>query len=319
MDDFQAQVIALVNQYGRKWATFEELLDEDREKIRSAYRRWAGTHTPDQIPRELKEEESDVGEEANYDQQPVVRLAFPTDEHFPYQDDRARELAMLIVEEFDPHILVRGSDGLDFYSISGFDKNPERVKNGGLQQEINMWKRGEREWRSVSDADRYWIPGNHEDRWRRYLWRHPEIAELDAMRVERLLDFGELGLMRARNGEIVIKDKLLVKHGNRVSRHSGYAGKNELMSEFYAMTTLTGHTHRGGVHYATTRSGIVAAYECFCLCDPTQAEYVSGLPNWQQGLVLATVTDEIVHIMPIIFHSRRGRKIARWRGKEYRV
>ena len=33
-----------------------------------------------------------------------MKIAFPTDEHFPFQDDQAREVAMMIVQDFDPDL-----------------------------------------------------------------------------------------------------------------------------------------------------------------------------------------------------------------------
>ena len=57
-----------------------------------------------------------------------MKLAFVTDEHHPFQDDHARSVALKIVQDFDPDMVVCGSDGIDFYQVSHFDKNPERVK-----------------------------------------------------------------------------------------------------------------------------------------------------------------------------------------------
>lgn len=48
MDDFTEDVISLVEEHGRKWTKIGEILRENPEKVRSAYRRWDGTHTPSQ-------------------------------------------------------------------------------------------------------------------------------------------------------------------------------------------------------------------------------------------------------------------------------
>ena len=50
-----------------------------------------------------------------------------------------------------PHELLQhrngraGSDGLDFYRLSRFSKNPLRAKSTTLQTEIDMWQAGQRE------------------------------------------------------------------------------------------------------------------------------------------------------------------------------
>ncbi len=58
----------------------------------------------------------------------MTRLVFPTDEHFPFQDEHARSVALQIVADFQPEVRIAGSDGLDFYALSKFDKDPHQDK-----------------------------------------------------------------------------------------------------------------------------------------------------------------------------------------------
>jgi len=250
------------------------------------------------------------------------KVAFPTDEHYPFQDDNARHVALQIVRDFDPDLLICGSDGVDFYSISSFDKDPKRSFN--IQHEINCWQAGMREWISAApNARKFYIPGNHEDRLRRYLWRHPEMSGLTVLSLHRLL---ELDFMGIEYEEAIIGENygqsevevgpLVVKHGTVVRKHSAYTARGEMEKEFYSVPVLfTGHTHRGGTHMATTRSGIVRAYECFCLCD-TNPAYVNK-SNWQQGLVLATIYGTLVQVEAIPFIEVNGVKSAVWRDSVY--
>ncbi len=247
-----------------------------------------------------------------------LRVAFPTDEHFPYQDENARSVALQIVRDFDPDIRIAMSDGLDFYSVSKFDKDPAVLKVGGLQNEIDAWIAGQREWLDASPRARV-IPllGNHEDRLRKYLWQHPELHDLEVLKLENILKFSELHIEGKVLDEFAMgaNHKLVIKHGSRIRQQSAYSARAELEKEFYAANVLTGHTHRGGAHHATTRRGVVSAFECFCLCSLTPAYDPS--PNWQQGIVLATVGDAGVFVEPILFTRDFGRVVARWRGKEY--
>lgn len=253
---------------------------------------------------------------------PTLRLAFPTDEHYPFQDDHARAVALKIVSDFDPHIRIAGSDGIDFYAVSAFDKNPDRIKKGGLQYEINCWMAGQREWRDAApNARAFFLIGNHEDRLRRYLWRHPELFDLDVLRLPSLLRMAELDIVWEKekgeraNQELALYNRLTVRHGEQVRKYPAYSAKAELESEMFAISLLTGHTHRGGSYYARTRTGLVQAHECFCLCD-LNPEYVRN-PNWQQGIVLAEVSPNHLAVEAIPFHRRLGKVTAYWRGKEY--
>jgi hypothetical protein len=244
-----------------------------------------------------------------------MKLAFPTDEHYPFQDEAARTVALKIVADFDPDLRIAGSDGMDFYSLSKFDKNPSRIKVD-LQAEIEAWQSGQRDWIDAApNAEALWIPGNHEDRLRRWLWAHPSFYGLEALQWKNLLGFDALNITEAPGGSVDLFGKLLVKHGSVVRKNSAYTAMAELVNEFFAISTLSGHTHRGGVTYATTRNGVVQGVEGFCLCD-LDPEYVVH-PNWQQGIVLAEVTEQNMSIEPVHFNRFNGRVRAIWRGKEY--
>lgn len=250
-----------------------------------------------------------------------MRVAFPTDEHHPFADEKAREVALKIVQDFDPELLVAGSDALDFYTISHFDKNPARVKMT-LQTEIDTWKRAQREWIDAApNAVVKFIQGNHEDRHRRLLWSNPSLSALDALQLPNLLELAAFNIEweyskgEAANQEIVLFDKLVIKHGKFVRSQSAYSAKAEVEFERYSLSSATGHTHRGGVYYTRTRQGIVQAAECFCLCS-LEPEYVR-FPDWQQGIMLINVDEDGVSFEPVPINSFRSRKRAVWRGKEY--
>lgn len=231
-------------------------------------------------------------------------------------------MALQIVRDFQPDIRIAGSDGMDFYSISKFDHDPERLKEGKLQREIDKWAAGQREWTSACPtAHVFFIIGNHEDRLRKYIWKHPELSDLKALKLPNILGLDELGIYwewekkELANLELVLHDRLVVKHGDLIRKYSAYTAKGELENENYAISTLTGHSHRGGTHYATTRKGVIVAQEGFCLCN-LEPEYMRH-PNWQQGLVLAEVSEKSLAMEPIPFYRVRGKVKAAWRGKEY--
>lgn len=249
----------------------------------------------------------------------MTKVAFPTDEHRPFQDDRAVALAQRIVSDFKPDILIRGSDGLDFYSVSYFQKS-RKVFAGQLADEINSWKQAEKAWGDTVDSKcrKYFLIGNHEDRLRKYILSNaPMLEGIEALELQNLLDFQKFGIRLAYNNEVTVDGKLLVKHGNIVRKHSAYTARGELEKEMYGITMMTGHTHRGGTHYATTRQGVVAAYEGFCLCD-LNPSYMNGAVNWQQGILLATVHPAGVQVEQVPFF-RKGQKLyAHWRDNEYK-
>jgi hypothetical protein len=247
----------------------------------------------------------------------VTTLAFPTDAHYPFQDENARQVALKIVAEFKPEEIITGSDGLDFYSLSHFDKDPAVLKGAGLQRQIDLWVGGEKEWTSAAPlAKKRWIPGNHEVRFEKYLWRNPELCDLDVLKISSVLKFDVCGIKEEPEEEINYFDLLSVRHGTVVKKHSAATALGEMEIEKYAISTMSGHTHRGGTAYVTVRGKLRQAQECFCLCS-LEPLYMRS-PNWQQGIVLATVTKKYLSIEPIPFTRIAGKVVAHWRGKEFR-
>jgi hypothetical protein len=236
--------------------------------------------------------------------------------HVPFLDPRAFELALKITEAWQPNTVVIGSDGLDCYKLSKFDKNPERRET--IQDEIDEWVKRTREIKqAVPQAELVWIPGNHEDRLRRLVWANPGLYGLRVLTWPSLLSFEDLEITEAKYKEYVIKDRIVVKHGSAIRQHASRSGWVELNREAFAVTTISAHCHRMGMAPKTTRRGIVACYESGCLCN-LNPEYASSV-DWQQGIVLIEMsqTSHLFHIYPVMFIPSEGKLRVLWQGKEY--
>ena len=247
-----------------------------------------------------------------------VKVAFPTDEHHPYADHKARDVALQIVSDFNPDIISAGSDAMDFYSISRFQKNPKKAIINNLDREKETWQAAQREWNEASpNAKRYYIKGNHEDRLIKYQEKHPEIYGLKALEFQNFFELSKYDIRMATNNEISVLSQLLISHGTIVRAKSGYTANAELEKESASITTITGHTHRGGSSLKTTRTGIYAGYEGYCLCD-TNPDYIKN-PNWQQGITLATCNKawRFPQVEPITFWNKNNQVHAIWRDKHY--
>jgi predicted phosphodiesterase len=210
-----------------------------------------------------------------------------SDLHIPYHDRHAWDLTLAIVGYVKPDHVCLAGDVIDAYMLSLFDRDPNRYADGGLQEELDQWRRMARMLRSeTGDAGRMtFLPGNHEDRLRRYIWRHPELHGIRALELPMLMDLESYGI-EYHEYEISLLPSLIVRHGRIVRKHSGMSAKAELEHEKYAVSTITGHTHRLGSHYARTRRGVVKAMENGCLCD-LEPEYVRH-PDWHHGCTLVT-------------------------------
>ena len=243
----------------------------------------------------------------------MEKYAIVADTHPPFQDSYAVDLACQVIADFKPDVLVHLGDGIDFYAVSHFDRDPDRVLK--LQDELDSAKAVNRDLVSASpNAKKVYIEGNHEYRWARYLMRHPEIANLKVLAIQELLGLESWEYNEEQYS--VLSNRLKFIHGRRISKHSGFSAKYALESAFHQQSVLMGHSHRQGVHFVTGPRWMVTAVEVGCLCQPM--EYSGDTPNWQQGIALITADDSNRFGLELLTFLQSGRvRRVIWREREY--
>lgn len=242
------------------------------------------------------------------------------DTHAPYQDDKAVDLACQILEAVKPDEVVHLSDGVDFYALSSFDRDPDRVLQ--LQDELDTGYEVHKRLASAApDAEWYYCGGgNHERRLYRYLTKHPEMYGLRALRLDKLLRLDDLGWSTGEDGKEFLGRRLQLTHGEHYSKNAGWGVKRELEDRAYQQSVVMGHTHKIG---KTTRRGprlCVGGWEIGCLCT-LEPEYRRNA-NWQQGMAIITTTDILgLHhfaVEPLEFVGRgKGARRVIFRGNEF--
>jgi len=224
------------------------------------------------------------------------------DIHAPYEDYRALHgiYRMINNESFDK-IKIMG-DLVDFYALSTFDKNPNRIT--GLQNEIDVAQYHLGKLRKVFSGEITLFEGNHEYRLMKYLKKNPEMSSLTRINnIPSILELNKFGVKYKKNE---LYKGILFKHGNLVRKHSGYTAKGEFENE--GTSGISGHTHRLSSFYVTNRSGYHAWYEMGHLCDEGLAEYMEGkVANWQKGFGVLTFDNKLktwkMEQIPIIKNS----------------
>lgn len=215
----------------------------------------------------------------------MLKFIVANDFHFPFQDDRAISQFLNFVKKYKPNTVILNGDVLDFYCLSRFDKNPERL--GTLQEELNQVSDFLIKLRNCckKSTQIIYILGNHEDRLRKYIWTHNELAGLDNLKLEKMID------VKTPNVKIVKRfnlGRLLFTHGSIVRKYSGYSANAEL--EKYKTSGSSGHTHRLGSFFQSGYYGNTEWHESGCMCK-LDAEYLESEPNWQQGFIVGMIED----------------------------
>ena len=209
------------------------------------------------------------------------------DIHVPYQDDRAIEPVLKCIRDLKPDKIVQLGDFYDFYDLSKFDKDPNRVN--GLQEEIDA---GKKLWMLIHQAspksELIMLEGNHESRLQSYLKKNPEMHSLRSLKLDNIIEVKDLGVkVFGADKDYMLNESLLLTHGAkddgcRLSQFAGYSAKMNLDRKNISM--VHGHTHRMGSSMRTDYSGLKVAYEIGCLCS-LKPEYMKN-PNWQQGFAV---------------------------------
>ena len=220
-----------------------------------------------------------------------------SDIHVPYQDDNAVSIAQAYAKDYKPDVLVINGDLVDFYTLSTFDKNPDRKVS--VQQELDMGYQVLKDFRKAVPAHCkiYMTEGNHEQRLQRYLWRNPELEGLRDLKLQKLLRLKELGIQfigvsgdywKKDTGHLKLGDTIVMHGDNRLngastSRYSGYSAKNTMLG--VQQGVIIGHVHRLAQVYHSTPYGTLVGIEGGSLCQHT------GNANWQQGFVTFETED----------------------------
>lgn len=185
---------------------------------------------------------------------------------------------------------------MDFYSISRFDRNPDRIIN--LENEFRQGREILWQIRSIIDGEIIFIAGNHEDRLRKFLWNNPAIN--GCISLEEKLDLNNLEIKYFEYGRnFVYKNKLIYTHGNKINKYSAYTAKN--MLDDLGLSVIMAHTHKLGSHYRTDYSGAKVAFENGCLCSFENAMqwFRKEVIDWQRGLSVIKWHDDRFNIQQL--------------------
>ena len=219
-----------------------------------------------------------------------------SDIHIPFEDDDALEAALGVIERHKPSVVVLLGDVLDFFAISSHEKDPARGET--LQYEIDAGIMFFRRLRSiVPDARIPYVLGNHEDRLRRWIWKHKDVASLRALDFDALLETATYGIETIPYADDIVLGDVLFRHGKACGVT---AGRKNLQAA--AMSGASGHTHKLSRESITTRAGLHTWVQTGCLCD-LEPDWVNGTANWQHGFAIGDMIDGQYFLRPVEIHK----------------
>jgi predicted phosphodiesterase len=216
-----------------------------------------------------------------------------SDVHYPYHDQEALDAVLELGQKQKIDYLIFNGDIVDFYKVSDWRKDPERMS---FQDELFFAKDGIREIvKKFPGAQKIYIEGNHEYRAKAYIaGRAPEFAHLKSLSVPGLLELDRLGvnyvsnITRLNAGQRPYRlGKLYIAHGHEI--RTGFGAVN-IARNYYMKTfvnLLVGHSHQNQEFIAKRLDGEYQGCWCQgCLCN--LSERYSSVNNWSHGAAIVS-------------------------------
>lgn len=210
------------------------------------------------------------------------------DPHYPIHDEQAIGAVLNLARDLGvDHYVV--SDAVDFFSLSTYAKDAERVLGGSF----TVWSEAESAqpfWRELlADGARVdLVPGNHEHRLRRFVDLNPGLYDHPSFDLENVLALPEGVVCHEYRAQLRI-GSLVIEHGDQLRGALTKHGPATVVDRYPHQSTVYGHTHRlasarvtsWGPNGPVTRFAASAGH----LSSIRKQTWISD-PVWQSGAVL---------------------------------
>lgn len=211
------------------------------------------------------------------------------DRHAPFECMKYRSILYQVIKSLQPRGYINLGDFVDWWQLSTFDKDPARLRT--IQDDLEIHNKHLTEIGRLlpSGAIVHQLAGNHEDRLRRYIWRHaPKLFGI-VPDLQRLLDFPTRNAVtKVRWIWHPIDNWQACKIGNTVIHHGHFFNKHTAVTNldrYRGVNLIHGHTHR--VQYA--HNGDFWCATIGHASDPSQTNHNPVPVDWQQAIGLLTV------------------------------
>jgi len=210
------------------------------------------------------------------------------DVHVPYHDEKALKMTIEWAKPRNINTVIINGDFMDYYRLSSFMQDPRQIdfrSELDMGYEVMYWLKDQ-----LPNAVFYFMPGNHEYRYERYLTiQAPRLIDTDEWHMDILLRFGELGIQYLEYKQLININGLFVGHGDEIKK--GGSGVNPARGFFLKAKTnyIGGHFHQTSSHSAKSLEGNIRCWSMGCLCGLTP-KYMP-YNNWNHGFARVRQSD----------------------------
>ena len=218
------------------------------------------------------------------------------DVHIPYHDNTALEVMFKKFEEEKVDSIFINGDLLDFYQLSFHEKDPREVHFKG---EIEAGKEFLAYIRNrFPDIPIYYITGNHENRFERYLRiKASELLDIDECRLDVILHVAEYRIEVIPFRSKVVFGDYTIEHGDKIPGAGGVVPARTLLMRLKS-NSIVNHFHKSSESsqrvFGVGEPTMIKAYSLGCLCD-LNPEYME-INEWNHGFAIMKKLNNLVTV-----------------------
>lgn len=292
---YQAKDYVNLFKLGYSYKQIAAKLDVEYDAVKSAMYRWRKKHVDKILVPEIVHSYENTSAETERwtntlnrlsKRDRFLRVCHVNDLHFPYYDVDAFAMTCEAMAQFNPHIIVVGSDAMDYPTLSRYDPDPRIKLVDYMSQTEYYWHLMIEKIRVACDeAVLVYVAGNHDLR---------ALKHINAtMSSEWLMD-GLMDTLRLKGQVIWLGATDRVHIGNLTVMHGEYAtvhtAKKYLDWYKHQENIMAGHTHRPDFYTVRGRKESVKVAISGCNCSLTpHYQYLKQCSDWQHGTTLATI------------------------------
>ena len=215
-----------------------------------------------------------------------MRLGVFGDVHIPFHDNIALETMFTKFEEENVDSILINGDLLDFYQLSFHEKDPRVVH---FKDEIEAGKEFLAYIRDrFPDIPIYYITGNHENRFERYLRiKASELLDMDEFRLDVILQVAAYKIEFIPFRSKVVFGDYTIEHGDKIPGAGGVVPARTLLMRLKS-NSIVNHFHKSSESlqrvYGPGEPTSIKAYSLGCMCD-LAPEYME-INEWNHGFAI---------------------------------
>ena len=218
------------------------------------------------------------------------------DVHIPYHDVDALEAMFNKFEQENVDSILINGDLLDFYQLSFHEKDPRNVH---FKDEIEAGKAFLAYIRNRFPSQNiYYIPGNHENRFERYLRiKASELLDMDEFRLDVLLHVADYKVQYLNFRSKVTFGNYTIEHGDKIPGAGGVVPARTLLMRLKS-NAIVNHFHKSSESiqrvFGADKNSTIKGYSLGCMCD-LEPDYME-INEWNHGFAILTKVNDSISV-----------------------